>query len=441
MKTRRALSSVVGIVFAIIALSSTFVYISYSMNTLSQYNQSVVQKNQQMLDIGKEKFQIFSVTVSNGKLNMTVANTGTLPINFTKLWVQNTSATDWTRSYVPKNGFVIPGGTLKNIGQDISNPTIRLDKAYNAMLVTSRGNAQQFTINSANSAPLNIQLLAIPPTVSSGFKSELVMIVTNNGSSILTNIAPAALPTGSPGLTGLATCTANSVSPASYNTILPGSTAIFKWDVTVTGTNGQTCTYTLNQPLQNGYTQTVQATITVNVITFTQTNLAQNTGILTMNYTSFRWVQGGNATWNTGWTFHGPPATAFSVDLTNNNSTGDFYVYSYSQFAFQQAGTSNGNNVSFFIVNATTLGPQLSVTGFSCTGNEYCIKIPSGQKVTLNFAASSRGSSSSIAQLNAPGGGQYYNMMLMYGKYATSRSALGTFYAQSIPFIAVHVLP
>ncbi len=436
MRTRRGLSSVVGTVFAIIALSTTIAYVSYSMNILDKYNQTVLGTNQQSLDTSREKFQVTSATIVNNKFNITVTNTGSLPINFTKIWVQNTTATDWTSSYAPKTKVLSPGGILYNIGQNIPLSAISAN-AYHIKLVTSRGNTQEFDVNSASTAPLNIQLFALPASVNTGFKSALVMIVTNNGSSILINISPSALPAP----TGLATCAASSVSPASYNTLLPGSTAIFKWDVTVTGTNGQTCTYTLNQPLQNGYTQTVQATITVNVITFTQTNLAQNTGILTMNYTSFRWVQGGNATWNTGWTFHGPPATAFSVDLTNNNSTGDFYVYSYSQFAFQQAGTSNGNNVSFFIVNATTLGPQLSVTGFSCTGNEYCIKIPSGQKVTLNFAASSRGSSSSIAQLNAPGGGQYYNMMLMYGKYATSRSALGTFYAQSIPFIAVHVLP
>jgi hypothetical protein len=426
MRTRGGLSSVVGTVFAIIALSTTIAYVSYSMNIFDKYNQTVLGINQQSLDTSREKFQVTSATIVNNKFNITVANTGSLPINFTKIWVQNTTATDWTSSFVLGTKIVVPGGTLYNIGQNIPLSALSTN-AYHIKLVTSRGNTQEFNVNSAT-APLNIQLYAFPASVNTGFKSELVMIVTNNGSSILTNIAPAALPA----TTGLATCTAGSVSPASYNTILPGSTAIFKWDVTVSGANGQTCTYTLNQPLRNGYSQTVQATITVNVITFSQTNLAQNTGVLTMNYTTFRWTQG--TTWNIGWSFPGANRTSFSVQMTNNNSTGDFYVASYSQLAFQPsvAGT---NNISFFIVNATTFSP-LGVRGFDCTIHEYCVKIPTGQTVTLYFAASTRqGTSINSLASNT----QYYNVMLMYGKFAANQTATGTPYAQTIPYIAVIV--
>src|SRR5260370_30045683 len=252
MKKRRGLSTVVGAVFAVIAITTTIAYVTYSMNTLNQYNQSVMQKNQQMLDTGKEKFQITSVTVPNSKFNITVVNTGILPINFTKLWVQNTSTTDWDRSYVPKNGFVAPGGILKNIGQDISNPTISSDKSYSAMLVTSRVTMQQFTVNSAKSAPLNIQFLASPNTVPSGFNTTLLMIVSNNGSSTLTNLTPQ---TPAPSRTNVATATCtlvqNQASPPSYNTLAPGSTAIFKWDMKVTGNGGQSCMF--GAQLQNPY--------------------------------------------------------------------------------------------------------------------------------------------------------------------------------------------
>ena len=108
MRSRRAISSVVGMVFAIIALTTTITYISYSMGILNNYNQSVLVKNQQLSDVGKETFQISSVTVPNGKLNITIADTGNLQINFTKIWIQNTTATDWTYSYVPTNNFVSP---------------------------------------------------------------------------------------------------------------------------------------------------------------------------------------------------------------------------------------------------------------------------------------------------------------------------------------------
>src|SRR5215467_70275 len=105
MRSRRGLSSVVGMVFALIALSSVLVYINYSFNTLDQYGYTVLAANQQKRDQSLEKFQITSVTVpsSNSKLNITLVNTGNLPLNFTKLWVQNKTAmaggADWTYSY------------------------------------------------------------------------------------------------------------------------------------------------------------------------------------------------------------------------------------------------------------------------------------------------------------------------------------------------------
>jgi hypothetical protein len=151
-----------------------------------------------------------------------------------------------------------------------------------------------------------------------------------------------------------------------------------------------------------------------------------------MNYTTFRWTQG--TTWNIGWSFPGANRTSFSVQVTNNNSTGDFYIASYSQFAFQPS-FGGGNNIPFFIVNATTFSP-LGVTGFDCIIHEYCVKIPSGQAVTLYFAASARqGTSINSLASNT----QFYNVMLMYGKFAASQNGLGTLYAQTIPFIAVQI--
>ena len=55
MRARRGLSTVVGMVFAIIALSTTLVYITYSMNTLDQYDQTVLSKNQGLLNQDQEK--------------------------------------------------------------------------------------------------------------------------------------------------------------------------------------------------------------------------------------------------------------------------------------------------------------------------------------------------------------------------------------------------
>ncbi|MBI1829169.1 MAG: hypothetical protein HY222_07395 [Thaumarchaeota archaeon] len=436
MRTRKALSTVIGAVFAIIALTTTVTYISYSMGILDNYNQSVLVKNQQLSDINTEKFQISSVTVSNSKINITVTNTGNLPIKFTKIWVQNTTtaatSTSWVNSYVPTNNFVAPGGTLTNIGQNIP-VSINSANSYNVKLVTSRGNTQQITLNSANAAPLNIQLFAAPAAVVSGFKTELIMIVTNNGSATLTNVTPAPLPAP----TGAASCNAGSVSPSSYKTMSPGSTAIFKWDVTTTmvGSGVLTCTYTLTQPLQNGYSQTVQATIAVQPITFTETLLAQNTGIMTLNYSTFRFTQSGgtySGTWFTGWNFTASRDTGFKINMTNNNSTSDFYVSSYSQIYFSRTGGSNTG--TFYIVNAVIPGNPIGLTAYCGGSGDWCLRISSGQTVTLYFGAYKDREGTTKGNLNQ--GDTYLTNLLLYGKFATSQNGAGTKYAQSLPYIA-----
>ncbi|HET6457841.1 MAG TPA: LamG domain-containing protein, partial [Nitrosopumilaceae archaeon] len=215
MKSRRGISSVVGAVFAIIALGTTVGYITYSMTTLDNYNQSVLAKNQQLTDIASEKFQLSSATFVNNKLNITILDTGNLPINITKIWISNqtTPCTTWSCNinYI-SNKVASPGLTQTNIGQSMSG-SLNINKPYNVKLVTSRGNTIQFNVNSASSAPVNIQLLALPATVSNGFKTELTMTVTNNSTGTLTNIVPSLSATTYTG-SGTTLCQAGSVSPA-----------------------------------------------------------------------------------------------------------------------------------------------------------------------------------------------------------------------------------
>ena len=437
MRSRKGLSTVIGTVFAIIALTTTITYVSYSMGTLDNYNQSVLTKNQQLTDIDKEKFQISSVTVPNNKLNITVVNTGNLPINFTKVWIQNTTAADWVRSYAPTNNFVIPGGVLTNIGQN-SGVNINSAYSYNVKLVTSRGNTQQFIMNSPGVAPLNVQLRMIPNGVNVGFQSTLIMMVTNNGSSTLVNVKP-----NTPSQTsGLAGCSIGQVSPAKYDTLSPGSTAIFTWDVTVnTGLDGQTCTLSVTPPLQNGYMgQTISATLTVNMITFTQTLLAQNTGILTLNYSTFRFTQDAGqfkGDWFSGWNFTAAQNTAFKVNVTNNNSTSDFYVSSYSQIFFTRSDGSN--NGAFYIVNLVTPGNNGYTLDKYCGGiGDWCLRIPSGKTATMYFGSYKAGNPAREDDQHGhlPQSDTYMTNMLLYGKFANDQNSPGTRYAQSLPYIA-----
>jgi hypothetical protein len=441
MKSRRALSSVVGTVFSIIALTTTFGYISYSMNTLNQYNNAILTQNQQLSNVASEKFSVGSVLVNNNKLNVTLVNTGNLPINFTKIWIQNMTATNWIQGYTPTppNDFVAPGAVLKNLGQNIPiyiNPA----NSYNVKLVTSRGNSQAFTVNSAKAVPLNIQLMFLPDTVASGFKTKLVMIVTNNSTGTLTNLTPSTLP--SPTYTGSGTtvCTASTISPSSYNTLAPGSTAIFTWDVAVSGYGMDTCTYTINQPLQNGYLQTVRATATVTVVQLSDSNYAQNAGIVSDTYASFHWTQGGS--WSTDWSFPSNTITDYYISIANNNQTAGGYklwLSKNTQLYLLQTLLPPNNKIyatPYYLVNSMPANPPTPPT--LSAYSDYSLGIPNqGGTATLYFGAGSPGGSTQQSTSNLQAG-TYFGFVLVYGKFAINSNSTGSgMYAQAIPFIAI----
>lgn len=450
MKSRRGIASVVGMVFAVIAMTTTIAYISYSMGILNNYNQSVLVKNQQLTDLDKERFQISSVTVPDGKLNITVANAGPLPIQFSKIWVQNNSATDWVNSYVPVNNFVSPGGVLTNLGQEIP-VSINPLQSYNVKLVTSRGNTQQFSLNSAAASPLHIQLMFLPPTVTNGFQSELMMIVLNNSTGTLTDVTPSPLPspTYGSGNTGELLCTASTVNPPKYSTLSPGNAAIFTWAVTATGGNaGDTCTYNLTQPLQNGYVQLVSpaSPLTIAAVSLSSTTYAQNSGVLTMTYTSFKWTQGG--TWNTGWAVPSGKYTDFELNVTNYNQTsgGSLWLSKYTQFVLLNPNGQSGlaKAIPFFIVQCVTL-----TSGPGCDGGPMCPTAPcvtayddnstsipnqGTKQVTLFFGSSAAANAS---ETEMPSTTDLYGSLITYGKFTTSSTASGEEYAQNMPFIAL----
>jgi hypothetical protein len=405
------------------------------MNILDQYNQTVLGKNQQTLDISKEKFQVSSTSIAKNKFNITVTNTGSLPINFTKIWVQNTTDTDWVRSYVPVNGFVGPGSTLKNIGQNIPLYA-KSTQSYNIKLITSRGNTQQFNVNSVGSTPLNIQLYAFPSTVSSGFTTQIVMIVTNNSTGTLVNLTPtaSASPITDP------SCILGSASPQKYSTLLPGGTAVFTWSLTASGSANKICTVTAS--LQNGFpNQSVQTQVTITQVTLASTTYAQNAGVLTVDYTSFKYAKTNDAQWNTGWDLPSTDNYAFQLILQNNNQTQNSVLYLSKNTALLMSDTANaGNSRTFYLTDHITFNTG---TGFNispyCSGTgDYCASIPYQGTSVLTFASSTPDGSSSPQNLNT--GHSYIGFVLMYGKFNVNNPPDNSGkYGQNLPYMAIMV--
>ena len=425
MKSRRALSTVVGAVFAIIALTSTVTYVSYSMGILDNYNQSVLTKNQQLSDVNKEKFQISSVSVPNNKLNITVVNTGSVPINFTKIWIQNTTTSntkDWVKSYVPTHNFVSPGGVLTNIGQSVN---VISTNSYNVKLVTSRGNTQQFIMNSVGSVPVNIQLYAFPSTIPSDFTTELVMIVTNNQSSTLTNLSPQISKIAS-----TAACNPSAMaSPTSVSTLAPGSTVVFKWDLKLTGKDNQFCTYQAS--LQNGFPgNTASATATINAITATSSNWSTTWGILSINYTTLRWAKDGGSNWNNAWEVPANHNIVWKVDITNNDPTRPFVLNGNTTIvAF---GTSPGSNAAtqFYIIKNDYPG----IDPYPTNGQT----IAANTTATIYFGSTSPASGSPVQFTQGAGKTLQYAVSVILFGYWNSVSS-NNFFGQNIPYEGIIV--
>ncbi len=422
MRTRRGLSAVVGTVFAIIALSTTIAYVSYSMSILDKYNQTVLGTNQQSLDTSREKFQVTSVTIVNNKFNITVTNTGSLPINFTKLWVQNTTATDWTSSFAIGTKVVGPGGILYNIGQNIPLSALSTN-AYHIKLVTSRGNTQEFNVNSVGSAPLNIQFYTFPSAVPSGFTTALVMVVTNNQSSTLTNLSPQISKWTSSPLPSTAVCRPSSTAtPSSVSTLAPGNTAVFKWDLKIIGNSGQICTYVAS--LQNGFSgNTASATVAITPITATSSNWSTTWGILSINYTTLQWTQDSGTTWNNGWSVPCCINTVWRVDLSNNDPTRPFILNGNSTLvAFGSSPGSNSATQWYIVKNDYPPTHAYPINGQTIISNSTS---------KLYFGASSAGGTSGVSIGNSAKG-QYAIAILSFGYWNSVQS--NNFFGQNIPY-------
>ena len=231
------------------------------MHLLDNYAQSFFAVNQERSDSQKEQFKVTAVSLINNKFNITVQNTGTIPLNITRLWVQNTTTTNWVAKY--QTGYTVPPGTtIDSIGTDIPL-NVRSTNSYDVKLVTSRGNVEEFNVGSSSNTPLALQLFVLPTTVPSGFTTTILLGVTNNMSNTATlaNIIPnlSVIPMGA------SASLVSGPQPTVYKSLQYGSTAYFQWTYTISGNVGTSVEF--NATIQNAYPQNyVLSAVTINTV-------------------------------------------------------------------------------------------------------------------------------------------------------------------------------
>lgn len=262
-KNRRGISSIVGSVFFLIIIFTALGYVVYSMNQLDTFSQAIIAKNQQDRDSVHEDFQIISVTTDNNKFNATIQNTGMIPINITRVWVENKTDPTWPISKYSVNEVISPGQTVNKIGENLPL-TAKSSQAYGLTFVTDRGNSKEALVNSASAKPLMFQLSAIPDTITSGFDTTVLFAVTNNMSNNggLSNLTPNLVVNSSLGTTATLI---SGPEPNVYPFLEQGDTAYFKWIYSIVGNTGQKVNFTAS--LQNGYLgNSVTKSVTINAL-------------------------------------------------------------------------------------------------------------------------------------------------------------------------------
>lgn len=264
MKQRRGLSSIIGMLFFVIILVSAISYFTYSIRMVDKVNDEVIVKGIESVDKIKEDFEIVSASIDNGKFNITIQNTGSLPINFKRLWVNNVTDNTWPLQNFTVNKVASPGQVLNNIGKDLNLYALE-SQAYSMKLITQRGNSEGISINSVSQGPVDLKFFALPSTVSDKFHTTLLLIVTNNmtKNNMLLNLKPEIV-----NIQKTATAQETLVSPVTPNeheSLAKGDTAYFSWTYQISGVEGDSVTFTAS--VENSYPgNEASATVTVNKV-------------------------------------------------------------------------------------------------------------------------------------------------------------------------------
>lgn len=268
MKSHRGLASVIGAVFLIAIVMSALSYITYSLEIMGNFSESLIIEESRLKDKLRESFDITSISITaENKLDGMIKNTGEIPVKLTALYIDEQGVNDVVQKFT-LDAAIAPGRTVNIL--DLTDFTIDPTKGYNMKLITSRGEVTSFYINSASVEPLFFNLVAIPKTVSTTFAATLLFTVVNNMSNnnILYNLTPQIEVSSD---TGLALAEyISGPKPALYPALAPGDIASFEYSYTVAGDEGDFVDFGIS--LVNGYEtspghlQSANETITIEIV-------------------------------------------------------------------------------------------------------------------------------------------------------------------------------
>ena len=361
---RRGLSTIVGAVFFVLVMGSTIGYVTYSMDVIDDLAYQVDVKQDTNLNRQNEEFKITGIRVDGNEFNLTVTNTGTLPINITNMWVKNMTDPLWNQTKYKLNQLISPGQSVANIGQGTG--LVALDsESYSLRLVTDRGNALNTQLLSATAQPLQMTLFTSPSSPNSKQNVTLLYSVKNNltAGKIIQSITPQMDP---PTTTGAATAVLKSgPTPTSADSLAPGEMAFFEWTYYVEGNKNNKITFNatiVNAVSGNFVTDSTHIAIPPVAQSSINEVLGGLVGILQMDFDSFEFcefaVQDCRTT-STDWVraWNGTTSTEYiwRINMTNNGEE-DIFMDEHTAMLILRAKSGGGGDIAraMFILNNST---------------------------------------------------------------------------------------
>lgn len=238
MRSRRALSSVVGMVFLAAVVIGSLAYVSTSLETMGNFSESLIVEENRQKEKRAESFQVQSIDITDtNELDGLIKNTGEIPLEITTLWIDEVGVDDVVQKF-EINETIIPGETANLL--DLVDFTMDPDTGYNMKVVTARGDVESFSVNSLSTENIYMSLVATPTIIPSTFESTLTFTVVNNMSNgnYLYNLTPVMNDTKQTLVDGSAGLTSSKISgptPSSYESLGPGEVAVFTYNYELTG--------------------------------------------------------------------------------------------------------------------------------------------------------------------------------------------------------------
>ena len=443
---RRGLSTIVGAVFFVLVMGSTIGYVTYSLDLIDNLAYQVDVKQDENLNRQSEQFKISTFRIDNNEFNLTVTNTGTIPINITNMWTKNMTDSTWNQTRNTINQVISPGQSIANIGQGTG--LVALDsQSYLVKLSTSRGNSLGVQFVAATSQPIKMALFATPSSPIAQTNQTILLSVTNNltNGQILQSVVPVI--EDPPDVTGGASATYKlGPDPPSVSSLAPGEIAFFKWTYYIDGVDGNTVIYnaTIANAVQGNFVQdTVQIAVPPVSDAVVNEILGGAVGIIQMDFDTFEFCEPSasdckNSTSNWVRAWEGDTSTKYiwRVNVTNSGLKDIFLDENTAILSLKGKSGGGGNiNNAFFIKNPST---QTQEDGGAYNPNNSIV-LPVNGTVVVYFGADGEGATALEATNNEAG--IYAANMLFFGHEDTngdSSCCTGDDpYSQNLPFQAL----